>query len=406
MSEGYTLDRCRVCEGRQLRPVLDLGDQPWCNNFLKPDELGKEPLYPLRLVYCSGCSAAQLDYTVPKEVMFADHTYLSGITRSLDEHFKSVAGEVDREFFRQEKEKSVLDIGSNDGTQLRHYRDLGYEVLGVEPAMTPCSIAVDKGIPTINAFFNLELSRKLARKFHVVNASGVLFHLEELHSVIEGIRLALRPDGVLVAQFIYMKAVMANCAFDQIYHEHLLYYTLWTINRLLRLHGLELFDAYISPIHGGSVIGFITHAARRPVTGRLMRLFREEEASGANDFGGYSEFSSRVAGMKDKNIAYLQAARKNKKKVFGFGAPAKGNTLLNYFGIGSAHICCLVEKNRLRKGLYSPGAHIPVVMEEELADTPDIYYVLAWNFKDEILSNNKHLLEKGVEFYFPVNPQT
>lgn len=402
MSEGFLVTRCRSCDGELLEPVVDLGMQPWCNNFLKEDELGKEPFYPLRLVYCRNCSTVQLDYTVPKEVMFSEHTYLSGITRSLSEHFKAVAYEVDRSFSGTNTDKSVLDIGSNDGTQLKHFKDLGYDVLGVESAKTPSAIAVKNGIPTVNAFFNLELSRGLGRKFHVINAAGVFFHLEELHSVIEGIRHALYQDGVFVVQFLYMKRIVDNCAFDQIYHEHLLYYTLKTIGILLEQHNLALFDAYLSPIHGGSIIGFVAHKNRRTPSLRLQQMLRQEEEKGANSFSTYAAFGQRIKKMKEENLAYLGAARQKKKKVFGFGAPAKGNTLLNYFGIDRSYLACLVEKNKLRRGLFSPGAHLPIVIEEELTELPDIYYVLAWNFKEEILENNKHLLAKGIEFFFPV----
>ena len=223
MPEGYSLVHCRVCDATNLELALDLGVQPWCNHFLRQEEVGTEPVYPLRVVYCHTCATAQLDYTVPKEVMFGDHTYLSGVTASLSAHFRAVAEDVDTRFFHHTPGKAALDIGSNDGTQLRHFQALGYEVLGVESATTPARLARDAGIPTLKAFFNLDLVRRLGRTFHVINAAGVFFHLEELHSVTEGIREALREDGVFVVQFLYMKRIVENVAFDQIYHEHLLY---------------------------------------------------------------------------------------------------------------------------------------------------------------------------------------
>lgn len=399
------ITHCRVCDADELEPVIDLGLQPWCNHFLKPEEVGTEPKYPLRVVYCHRCATAQLDFTVPKEVMFSDHTYLSGVTRTLDAHFRRVAEEVDRRFFQGVNSKSALDIGSNDGTQLKHFKALGYDVLGVESAKTPARIANEAGIETVNAFFNLDLVRRLGRTFHVINAAGVFFHLEELHSVTDGIREALRPDGVFVVQFLYMKCIVENGAFDQIYHEHLLYYTLQSIETLLNRHGLAMFDAYLSPIHGGSIIGFVTHAGKRAPSKRLQALRRAEREAGSNDLATYRRFAQRIEQMKEENLAYLEAAKGQGKTVFGFGAPAKGNTLLNYFGIGTELLDCLVEKNPLRRGLYSPGMHIPIVLEDELKAPPDIYYVLAWNFKDEILENNRGLIEQGVEFYFPINPR-
>ncbi|OGX27121.1 MAG: methyltransferase [Omnitrophica WOR_2 bacterium RIFCSPHIGHO2_02_FULL_45_21] len=398
--------RCRVCDSEKLELAIDLGYQPWCNNFLRKEELGKEPFYPLRVVYCLRCSTAQLDYTVPKEVMFTQHTYLSGVTKSLNDHFRRVAEEADMFFFSNLKNKSVLDIGSNDGTQLKHYQKLGYEVMGVESSKDIAEIANAAGIYTVNEFFNLDFARRLGKKFNLINAAGVFFHLEELHSVAEGIRDALDENGIFLAQFLYMKSIIDNCAFDQIYHEHLLYYNLKTINFLLNLHGLCMFDAYLAPIHGGSVIGFITHSQRRqPTTRRLETMLEKEQKEKSSELSTYLDFAQRISRMKEENIIYLDAAKQREKRIFGFGAPAKGNTLLNYFKIGARYIDYLVEKNELRRGLYSPGMHIPIVIEKELREIPDIYYVLAWNYKDEILSNNQQLTNKGVEFYFPINPK-
>ena len=397
--------KCRVCDSTNLELSIDLGSQPWCNHFLKQEEIGKEPFYPLRVLYCHDCSTAQLDYTVKKEIMFGNHTYLSGVTKSLSEHFKTVAQEVSARFFPDLQSKSVLDIGSNDGTQLKHFKALGYDVLGIESSKTTAKIANDSGITTLNEFFNLDIVQRLNRKFHVINAAGVFFHLEELHSVTEGIRESLRDDGVFVVQFLYMKRIVENLAFDQIYHEHLLYYNLKNIEVLLNRHGLAMFDAYLSPIHGGSIVGFVTHQGKREISDRLQTLRQAEVDEKSNEFASYLEFAERIKQMKLENLAYLEAAKKQGKKIFGFGAPVKGNTMLNYFGVGTQYLDCLVEKNELRRNLYSPGMHIPIVIEKEVCDLPDIYYVLAWNFKKEILANNQHLIDKGIEFYFPVNPK-
>jgi len=396
---------CRVCDSTNLELAIDLGNQPWCNHFLKKEELGKEPFYPLRVVYCHDCATAQLDFTVKKEIMFGDHTYLSGVTKSLSEHFRKVAVEVDERFLKNKNQKSVLDIGSNDGTQLKHYQSLGYEILGVESSKTTSQIANDQGINTLNAYFNLDLVKKINKKFDVINASGVFFHLEELHSVTKGIKEALQNDGVFVVQFLYMKQIIQNMAFDQIYHEHLLYYNLKTIEVLLNRHGLAMFDAYLSPIHGGSIIGYITHKEKAVVSDRLKKMREAEDKEKSNDFETYQKFAKDIEVMKKENLQFLQDAKKQGKKIYGFGAPVKGNTMLNYFGVGTQYLDCLVEKNELPKGLYSPGMHIPLEMEDELKTLPDIYYVLAWNFKEEILANNQKLINQGIQFYFPVNPK-
>jgi len=384
--------------------VIDLGLQPWGNHFLRASDIGTEPKYPLRVVYCHKCATAQLDVTVRKEVMFGDHTYLSGMTQSQSEHFRRVACEVDQRFFAGRQTKCVLDIGSNDGTQLKHFRALGYDTLGVESSKITAMIANEAGIPTIREFFNLDVARKLTRKFNVINAAGVFYHLEELHSVTDGIRESLSEDGVFVVQFVYMKCLVKNLSFDQIYHEHLLYYNVANLELLLNLHGLEIFDAHPSPIHGGSVIAFAGHSGYRPKSERLLELLKLEALEGSNEIATYREFAKRIERMKSDNLAYLSRAKDSGKTVYGMGAPVKGNTLLNYFGVGTEYLDCLVEKNELRRGLYSPGMHIPIVIERELVQPPDIYYVLAWNNKQEILANNRDLRERGVEFYFPVEP--
>jgi 2-polyprenyl-3-methyl-5-hydroxy-6-metoxy-1,4-benzoquinol methylase len=342
---------------------------------------------------------------VKKEIMFGDHTYLSGITRSLNEHFRQLALEVDSRFFQRQQHKSVLDIGSNDGTQLKHFKELGYDIMGVESSKSTARMANDAGIFTLNKFFDLTTARELGKKFDVINAAGVFFHLEDLHSVTDGIREALQDNGVFVVQFLYMKSIVENLAFDQIYHEHLLYYNLETLEALLKQHGLSTFDAYLAPIHGGSMIAFITHKDTQAPTQRLLNMRQKEVVEKSNDFEIYQKFSRRICRMKEENLFYLAEAKGAGKRIWGFGAPVKGNTMLNYFGAGTQYIDCLVEKNELRRGLYSPGMHIPVVIEMDLKEHPDIYYVLAWNFKKEILANNQELVRKGVEFHFPVDPK-
>lgn len=397
--------RCRVCDSQNLELVIDLGKQPWCNNFLTQDQIGKEPFYPLEVFFCHHCTTTQLGYTVAKEVMFGNHTYLSGITKSLSNHFREVAVEADELFLKDQKRKSVLDIGSNDGTQLKHFMDLGYEVLGVEASQTTAEIANQQGINTINDYFCLPLARKINRKFDLINAAGVFFHLEELHSVTEGIKESLEKNGVFIVQFLYMKKIIENLAFDQIYHEHLLYYNLKCIEHLLRRHDLSMFDAYLSPIHGGSIIGYIAHAGSRPQSKRLVEMRQKEDIDGANAIDTYKKFHHDIQELRRINRKFLEDKKQRGKRVWGMGAPVKGNTLLNYFDIGTDLIEYLVEKNELRDGLFSPGKHIPIILERNVKNPPDVYYGLAWNFKNEILKNNSELIRRGVEFYFPINPK-
>ena len=396
---------CRICDHTDLQSAVDLGRQPWANNFLTPDQVGQEPFYPLHVVYCPRCACAQLDYTVPKETMFANHTYVSGVTETLRRHFRETAEQIDSAFFAGARAKAVLDIGSNDGTQLDQYRAIGYDVLGVESCGPVARLAQERGIETCVDFFNLATASRIGRQFEVINASGVFFHLEELHSVTDGVRACLKPDGVFVVQFLYMKSIVENLAFDQIYHEHLLYYTLRTIEQLLLRHGLTTFDAYWSPIHGGSIILMAGHPGRREQTARLRDLLAAEDASGVNTLASYRAFEESVRQMKGRTLDDLRGRKAAGKRMYGLGAPVKGNTLLNTFGIGRELLECLVEKNAMRRGLISPGMHIPVLIEDELQGPPDVYFVLAWNFKREILQRHADLLARGVEFYFPVNPR-
>ena len=397
--------KCIICSKKKFKHVLNLGKQPWGNDFLQKKNLGKEKLYPLKLVYCQSCECVQLDHTVKKEVMFKKHTYLSGTTKTLNNHFQNVANKIDRYFFKKRKNKYAFDIGSNDGTQLKHYKKIGYKVLGVESSSTACQVANRNGIKTLNSFFNEKVANNIKNKYDVINASGVFFHLEELHSVTRGIKKLLKNDGVFVVQFIYLQEMMKNLAFDQIYHEHLLYYNLKTIEILLNKHGLDLFHAYKSDIHGGSIIGYVCHKNFRAKTKSLTKLFEIEKKSKANSYSTLTRFAKKVKENKIKNNHIIKNWIKQKKIIYGFGAPVKGNTLMNYFGINSSHFKYLVEKNPLRKGLYSPGSHIKIILENEITQHPDIYYVLAWNFKKEILKNNKYLIKKGVKFYFPINPK-
>jgi SAM-dependent methyltransferase len=396
---------CRICSSKNLDLVVNLGRQPWCNNFLKKSQLGKEKFYPLKLMYCNNCSLAQLSYTVKKEIMFSDHTYLSGITKTLSNHFKKICNNINKQFNCDKGKKSILDLGSNDGTFLKHFKKIGWEILGIESSKRISIIANKNGVKTINKFFNYELASSLKKKFDFINASGVFFHLEELHSFTRGVKYLLANDGVFIVQFLYMKSIVNNLAFDQIYHEHLLYYNLSTLQKLLDMYDLEIFDCYLTSVHGGQMITYISHLGTKTKTKRFFSYLKKEKNSKCNSKSFYLDFAKNLIKLKEKNIKFLKDCRKNDRTVFGMGAPVKGNTLLNYFNINKNLIQKLLEKNQLRKNLYAPGSHIPIVMENEEKNIPDVYYVLAWNFKKEILKNNKKLINRGIKFFFPINPK-
>ena len=393
---------CRACKSTSIAKIIDLGNQPWGNDFLKKNQIGKEKKYPLVLVFCRTCKIVQLNFTVKKEVMFKNHTYLSGVTDSLYEHFSKVGYRLRKDFNCFSKRKSILDIGSNDGTFLKYFKKINWDILGVESAKNISKIANQSKIKTINKFFNENTAKKINKKFDFINASGVFFHLEELDSVTKGIKFLLKDRGVFVVQFLYMKSIVENCAFDQIYHEHLLYYNLKTLNNYLNKFDLEIFDCYLTSTHGGQMIAYVCHKGKFKETNNYLSMITEEDKKKCNTLQYYKQFSNRVKKLIAKNLKFIKNSIKQKKIIYGMGAPVKGNTLLNFFKLNKKQIPVILEINNLRKNTFTPGSHIPVVLEKDNKMIPDIFYVLAWNFKKEILKKKQDLIKKGVKFYFPI----
>ena len=398
-------DKCRVCGSLNLRETVNLGLQPWGNDFRDLDDGAFAEHYPLVMMFCNNCALSQLNFTVPKEKMFLDHTYVSGSTETLRRHFFENAKEaLDILGTQSDSDQvAVLDIGSNDGTQLEQFQKLGCRVLGVESAQNIAQYAKDKGIPTDVEFFNEGYSRTKKEKFDIISASGVFFHLEELHSATKAVKSLLKDDGIFVVQFIYLKEMVDNLAFDQIYHEHLVYYLFSTLEHLLKMHGLEIFHAKTKPIHGGSGIAYVCHEGARQKDASVDKFFEDERIDGFLDVGRYDRFMADICVFKRQTIDFLKTCKSENKAVFGLGAPVKGNTLLNFFEIDQTMVECLVEINDLRENKRAPGSNIPVVLEDSLARTPDVYFVLAWNFKNEILRRYKDLIDQGIEFYFPID---
>lgn len=378
---------CRSCNSTRLDLILDLSEVPWCNNFLTKEQVGKETYYPLRLVFCHDCALAQLDYTVPKEIMFKQHPYVSGTTKTLAKHFYALA-EDNVELMKLGARDLIVDIGGNDGTALLQYHALGMQnLVNVESATNIAAISTKNGIATINEFFNEACVTKNFKdgSAKLINAAGVFFHLEELHSVLDGIKRLLDEEGVFQIQFMYLKDIVENLAFDAIYHEHLCYYSLRSLTHLLKQHGMRIFDAFHSPIHGGSMIVRTCH--EHSTTHKTMRYYELVSGEGC-DYESLMKFAKEVTSRRDNLRNVLGQLVSKGVTVYGYGAPAKSTTLLNYLGINKYLVKKLVEINELKVGLYSPGTHIPIVLESK-DDTPDFYLMLAWNFRDEILEKNK-----------------
>lgn len=397
------MHKCRNCGSSNMESVLDLGEQPWCNNFLTKEQLGKEEKYPLHLVSCDTCSLLQLNFTVPKEVMFSDHQYLSGMTQTLKDHFLEVAKDTLNCLFPSGKKRLVVDIGGNDGTQLLQFLKAGLsqdEVTNIEPAKRVAQISEEAGVKTVNEFFNLDCA---LRNFEpnsasIINASGVFFHLEELHSVILGIKHLLDKKGIFVVQFMYAGAMVQGNNFDTIYHEHLCYYTLKSLENLLRPYGLRVFDAKYNEIHSGSIIAKICHDDAGYAN--TSSYFKIKEMDSFYTLERFKEFAALIESKKDDLRKFLKSLKKEGASIYAYGAPAKGNTLLNYFDIDSSLIDKAVEINELKIGNFLPQSHIPIERESD-EDIPDYYLLLSHNFAEEILKRNREKIKDGLKFIIP-----
>ena len=392
------IKKCRSCGAKKFKSILNLGMHPWCGDFLKKSKIGKEKFYPLHLVYCKNCTLLQLNFTVPKEKMFTNHSYLSSTTSTLKSFFYNLACENKKQF-NLKKNDLILDIGGNDGTQMQQYKSAGFKnVLNVESANNIAKISVQNNIPTINKFFNFQTAKKEIgiSRVKLINASGVFFHLEELHSVIKGINYCLEKNGILIIQFMYVGAMIEKNLFDGIYHEHLCLYTLKSLTNLLKPYKLDIFDAYYSDIHSGSIIAKVCKkdSVLNKKTLRYKNTLKKDEKYTLKKI---LNFAKIVENKKKKIYNFLLDLKINKKKIYCYGAPAKGNTLLNYVGIDNTIIAKCVEVNLLKIGLYLPKSHIPIVKENN-KDLPDYYLLLSHNFEEEIIKKNYSILKKGVKF--------
>jgi hypothetical protein len=405
MESGDTLAmNCRFCGAQEVELFLDLSDQPHCNRLIPPTLADRqEPNFPLRTGFCRSCSGVQIDYTIPKEDMFSDYPYVSGTTKTLPAHFAETSRRLVTSY-GVAPGSLVVDIGSNDGTWLKQYAPFQLKVLGVEPASNVAAIANSAGIRTWNRFFNEDTAADISAQFgkaKLVTAAGVFFHLEQLHSVCQGIKALLDSDGVFCVQAIYLGGMIENVAFDQIYHEHLCYYTLKSLNFLLKQHGLEVFDVSVVPIHGGSLEAHVGHIGARPIAASVSALEAEERAKGLDQIATYRSWADKVWALRDALVTQLKELKAQGKTVYCYGAPAKGATLLNSFGIGPDLVPLAVERNQLKVGKMIPGVRIPIENEDKVAK-PDAYLVLSWNFIDEFLVKEAAYLNAGGMFVVPV----
>ena len=365
---------------------LDLGEQPWCNNFVTKDKLDTVKKYPLRACFCEDCTTVQIDYTVPKEEMYLNHTYLSGTTSTMQRHFESAARTA---MSVSGNTGLIVDIGSNDGTLLETFRGSNRTLLGVEPCQQVGEIAISKGINTLTRFFDYECADDIVAKYGratIISAANVFYHVENIHEITRGVKHLLDKQGVFVVHGSYLPKVMERKAFDIIYHEHLLYYRIQTLQNLLSMYDLEVFDVYFSDVHGGSFVAFATHAGERNVSMSVHDIYKNERDSGFDLFEKYAEFGENVEMLRGSIKQVLSDLYRC--SIYAYGSPAKGTVMLNYCGIDSSIIPLAVEKNQLKFGKYVPCVNIPIV-DEQSVTPPDYYFLLSWNFINEIIKNNK-----------------
>jgi SAM-dependent methyltransferase len=408
---------CRFCAAPVTTVVCDLGMSPLCESFLTAEQLNQmEPFYPLRADVCERCWLVQLERYVAPEAIFSEYAYFSSYSDSWVRHARDYTA-MAAERFRLGRDSLVVELASNDGYLLQHFVARGVPVLGVEPARNVAAAAEERGVPTLTRFFGEELAGELAaagRGADLIVANNVLAQVPDLNDFVAGIRLLLKPGGTVTVEFPHLVRLMQGNQFDTIYHEHFSYFSFGTARRVFARHGLELFDVEELPTHGGSLRIYARHAGGRALRGpqqpdgqppsrRVGELAAREAAAGMETLVPYLGFGERVAETKRGLLEFLVQAKRAGASVAGYGAPGKGNTLLNYCGIRGDFLDYTVDRNPYKHGRFTPGTHIPIHPPERLAETrPDYILILPWNLKDEIIAQLADAREWGARFVVPI----
>lgn len=400
-----TNDRCRICGGSNLIPFLDLGDQPLANDFLKKEELSQnQPTFPLRIYFCSGCNLVQLIDVVDKNLLFKNYIYFSSGMPKLSDHFKNYALEVMDRFLK--KGDFVVEIASNDGILLKFFKDLGYKVLGVDPAVNVVKIAESLGITSINDFFSEKLAGDILTvqgPAKAILANNVVAHINDHQDLAKGIYKLLDDDGVFILEAPYLMDMFENLTYDTIYHEHLSYLAVRPLKTLFQKFDLEIFDVEIHPVQGQSLRVFVDKIGRRPISENVQKYIELELKREFNFESSYRHLAERVEKSKANLVNLLKNLKKTGKRIGAYGAPAKGNTVLNYCNIGTEILHFALEDLSSKQGLYTPGRHIPVISRAEAeVEPPDYYLLLAWNYMNHILAKEKNYRANGGKFIVPV----
>jgi hypothetical protein len=398
---------CRFC-GRNLEQTLvDLGVQPLANTYVQPARAEEmEPFFPLHVRVCSDCLLAQLPEFESPQNIFGDYAYLSSTSSSWVEHARRfVEHAIER--FAVAPSELVVEIASNDGYLLRSFVERGHRVLGIEPAANVAAIAVAAGVPTLSRFFGTELARELraeGKRARLLVGNNVLAHVPNINDFVAGLSLLLADDGVLSMEFPHLMRLLELNQFDTIYHEHFSYLSLLAVQRIFAQHGLRVFAVDELPTHGGSLRVFACPAAaERPTEASVERVLSAERNFGLARMETYESFAARVAEVKLSLLEFLIAQKRAGKKVVGYGAPAKGNTLLNYCGVRTDFLDYTVDKNPLKQGRLLPGTRIPIYGPEAISRTkPDFVLILPWNLKAEVAEQMAEIRDWGGRFVVPI----
>ena len=399
---------CRFCGAPLVHTFVDLGMSPPCNNILKPHQLNEmEAFYPLHVWVCDQCFLVQLQEYVSPGDIFSDYSYFSSYSDSWLRHAQDYVTMATGRFGLG-GDSHVVEIASNDGYLLQYFVQGGVPVLGVEPAANVAEVAAAKGIPTVVKFFGRNTAHDLAaqdKQADLIIGNNVLAHVPDVNDLVGGMKILLKPGGRITMEFPHLMRLMAENQFDTIYHEHFSYFSLYTVEKIFAAQGLTIFDVDELPTHGGSLRIYARHAenSAEPVTDRVTELRQREINAGYADLQTYRSFEEQVKQTKRNLLAFLIEAKNAGKTVVGYGAPGKGNTLLNYCGIRADFLDYTVDRSPHKQGHFLPGTHIPIHDPARINETkPDYVLILPWNIKDEIMQQMAHIREWGGQFVVPI----
>ncbi len=400
-------ETCRICGGTDFELALSLGPQPLANALMRtPEEFDAEVFYPLDLYYCRQCSLPQLLDVIDPEVLFGHYLYVSGTSETLAVHNEKYARSV-VQTVGLTPDDLVVEIASNDGSFLQNMKRHNVRTLGVEPAVNIAQMARERGIDTVNRFFSPATAADVCAEYgpaKAVIATNVLPHVDDTRGFVQGCAKLLAPSGMVILQMQYLLRFMERFEYDTIYHEHMSYISVTSLVKLCEEAGLSVIQAEDVPVHGGSIRIFAGPKAVYPTHGpAVMQRVKEEEAYGLTSFSTFEEFARKVAEQRVALRRVVEQLVSEGKTIAGYGAAAKGNTLLNYCGITSDQVSYIVDKNPMKVGLYSPGTHIPVLPVETLLERqPDYVLILAWNFQEEIVRQQAEYAKRGGKFLVPI----